>query len=248
MSIDKPYYRIYRPGAGTDFITDLRYCNEINELHRSFKLLEIDLKQIFQFIEPNDANLDTYSNRLFELLLRAATEFEGNAKEILETNGYTRKEYLKLHDYRKLNVATRLSEYEIIIDAWNPRPKSLFPFLNWRHIHNLVWYDDYNEVKHNRFSLFKKASLGNVINAIAGVYAILYAQIDFHTDIGLLKQGRSTMFSLNTDNSSDSSMTPMFVDTIFTIKKPQTWSKRDHYHFDWNTLKQEDKPFQQYKF
>lgn len=248
MSINKPFFRIYRPGAGTDYISDLRYCNEVNNLHRSFKLIEYDLKQVFQFVEPHEDNLSIYSNRLYELLLRACTEFEASAKSILEANGYSRNEYLRLSDYRKLNVATRLSEYEVILDVWNPGPKSLFPFSNWKHSHSLDWYNDYNEVKHNRFLNFKNASLVNVINAVAGVYAILYAQIDYHTDTGLLKPGRSMMFTLNNDDTSDSSMTPMFVDSIFTIKRNSNWDKNSLYRFDWNTLKQEAEPFQKYTF
>lgn len=245
MSISKPYYRIFRPGAVTSFIADSRYCNEVNNMHRSLKLLEYDLKQIFQFIEPHDENLGVFSNRLYELLLRACTEFEANAKAILIANGYIPKGNFEIKDYRKLNNATKLSEYEVTIHYWNPSPKVLIPFSSWKHTHCLKWFQAYNDVKHNRLSQFNNASLDNVINALAGVYTILYAQIDFHADIGLFKPGFTTMLSIDADNVSTN---PMINDSIITIKRPSTWDNNSRYQFDWNALKQEAEPFQKFNF
>ena len=48
-----------------------------------------DLNEIFDFVEPSNDNTSVYSHRIYELLLRAATEFESNCKGILKANGYT---------------------------------------------------------------------------------------------------------------------------------------------------------------
>jgi len=245
MSITKPYYRIYRPGASnTNYISDSRNINNIGELYRAFKLLEFDLKKIFEFIEPNDNNLKTYSHRLYEILLRAATEFETNAKEILTANGYTRSGNLEMQDYRKLNKPCKMSEYEVILDTWSPLPKRIKPFEEWRHSHTINWYQAYNNVKHNRSTMFNEASLENVITAISGVLVILYAQIDHIAETGLYREGRTMLLSVENNGCTN----PMFVDTIFNIKRPSSWREYEKYSFDWETLKTEPEPFQKYNF
>ncbi len=244
MTISKPYYRIFRPGCSNpNYICDPRNINNIGELYRSFKLLEFDLKKIFEFIEPNDNNLNTFSHRLYEILLRAATEFETNAKAILNANGYMSKSDFKMQDYRKLNKPCKMSEYEVILETWSPHKKKIKPFEAWKHTHTLNWYKAYNEVKHNRSTMFMKASLDNVLQALAGVFVILYAQIDYLAETGLIREGRTMMFLVEDDGCTN----PMQVDSIFNIKRP-SWKDAEKYSFDWDTLKIYPEPFQKYDF
>ena len=61
-----------------------------------------DLNALYDYIEPSDDNLGVFSHRIYELLLRAATEFEANCKGILKAKGYSKPEnewYVK--DYLK---------------------------------------------------------------------------------------------------------------------------------------------------
>jgi hypothetical protein len=94
MGIQRPYYRIVRPFLGDascldsvygydyrwddDFPADPRYANDRLELWRAYMLLEKDLLRLFEYVEPTDNNIQTYSHRTYELFLRAATEFETN--------------------------------------------------------------------------------------------------------------------------------------------------------------------------
>lgn len=244
MGVPKPYCRIYRPGSGTEFLSDTRYCNESNELFRAFQLLELDLKRIFEFIEPTDNNLKTYSNRLYELLLRACTEVEASAKAILIANGYNcAPKGLNMNKYRLVNKATRLSEYKVTLETWNPAPKVLQPFKSWKNTHTLGWYSAYNTVKHDRFKEYKKASLKNVINAIAGVYSILYSQIGNIVINGIPQKNR-TVLSICDTNGNES---PIFNNSIFTIESPK-WSENDKYDFNWQVLKNDPEPFEKFTF
>lgn len=244
MGITKPYYRIYRPGAGSDYLNDLRYCSGANEMYRSFQLLELDLKRIFEFIEPTDDNLSVYSHRLYELLLRACTEFEASAKAILIVNGYSKKNgNFNIEDYFLLDKATKLSEYKITLNIWNSISKEMQPFIKWADIHSLDWYSDYNTVKHNRFGEFRKASLNNVINSIAGVYAILYSQIGNMAITGTPQKNR-TELSICDKNGNES---PVFNNSIFTIESPK-WDENDKYDFNWESLKHNPEPFTKFIF
>lgn len=41
--------------------------------YHGYKLIEDDLLSICEFIEPTDANKETYSHRIYELFLRVCT-------------------------------------------------------------------------------------------------------------------------------------------------------------------------------
>lgn len=187
MIINKPYYRIRRckrlptfyDGHTDEYVIRPEYMPvEVrHSMVRAFDTLLADLMIALNFIEPDDANLAVYSTRLYELLLRAATEFESNCKGILMANGYPKKkEDLKIKDYQKLDSILKLSEYEVRFSFWNSE-RSLQPLSNWETTLSLKWYKAYNDVKHNRVEYFGLANLDNVLNAIAAVACIVYAQL-----------------------------------------------------------------------
>jgi hypothetical protein len=243
MSIHRPYFRIYRPGIHIpNYCTDVRNADNCATLCRSLALLEQDLSEVFSFIEPCDVNLKTYSHRLYEIFLRASTEFETNAKEILQANGYAVKAANRLNicDFHRLESATRLSEFKIDLSLWWPKKRVMAPFLEWNEGPSLRWYLNYNAVKHNRHHEFRQANLENTLEAVSAVVAILYCQFDFNTFTA--HKGNQAMFSLGND-----ACFPM-SDTMFQVITPTGWSDEEKYQFDWEHLRDEAQPFQKYNF
>lgn len=242
MSINQPYYRIMRPMVKRNpfckYVLDQRFADDRNMLCHSYKILENDLKKLFEYVDPSNNNLSTYSHRTYELLLRAATEFETNCKRILEKNGYNRSGSLNITDYYKINQATRLAEYEVYIEIWRPGRKLIKPFDEWNNSHSLTWYQDYNQVKHNRHVEFERASLENLLLAIAGVYCILFAQF------GAYSFNAYQQINMIEDNDDGS----IFAnESIFSLK-PASWSNQDKYDFDWDSLKTTANPFVRFNF
>ena len=178
---------------------------------------------------------------MYELFLRASTEFESNAKGILKANGYSKKDRdMNIQDYSKLDQATKLSEYQLEIEFWRPSKMIITPFAGWKNGHSLDWYQNYNTVKHNRDANFYLATLENTLKSVAAVLAILYAQFDFNS----LTSHTANPMIMSTDNENN---TPL-SDTMFQIIKPQTWSAAEKYQFDWGILKSKIEPFQKYPF
>lgn len=266
MTIEKPYKRIARPFQissnpswhGTvlpskSHIADPRYASgQIHSNRRAFQILEKDLIQVFEYIEPADKNRAVHSHRLYALLLRACTEFEANCKSILIDNQYLRDNgkqrgggNANINDYRKINQPTKLSEYEVRIPFWSVESgstslKTFKPMDSWDANQNLNWYQSYNEVKHNRHdqTKFKEhATLENVIRAIGGVFVILFAQ--FNTLA--FNNGRKAS---SCSYEPDGWITP--DNSIFMLKPPQSWEESDCYNFDWKTLKRETNPYTTY--
>lgn len=221
-----------------NYALDRRYANDRNLLCRAYKILESDVIKVFEYVEPSDVNKATYSHRIYELFLRAATEFESNCKRILEVNGYKITSRTNISDYFKINSATKLSEYKVYLNIWHPNEKKIQPFQEWNNSATLSWYQAYNKVKHNRQTEFNNASLENLINAVAGVYVILYAQF------GVFSFNPYHEVNMVDDNENGSISSG---ESIFSIIPP-IWTDNEKYDFDWNTLKNQTNPYDKYKF
>ncbi|WP_062545293.1 hypothetical protein [Rufibacter tibetensis] len=251
MKQSQPYKRIIRPfslpdlytigyNSQSNYIADDRYASDRFEIIRAYHILEKDVVHLFEFIEPSDANLRTYSYRVYKLFLRAATEFELNSKKILSANGYARTGNWNVTDYYKINAATRLSEYRLFINIWGNGKKEINPFSEWAAGHSLSWYQDYNSVKHNRHDEFARASLGNLLNALGAVFSVVFAQ--FHNFIFTQYQPNMGFHSDDDTNELSSE------NTLFSIILPQSWTEQEMYNFDWSALRTDAAPFQDYAF
>lgn len=239
--INKPYYRIYRANHMNDaYILDSRYADDRYLLCRAYEILEEDLLKLFQYIEPADGNENAFSYRTYELLLRAATEFETNCKKILFANGYKRsnKKDLNMNDYKKIENATNLSRYKVKLNIWHPKSKVFQPLFSWGHGKPLDWYTDYNNVKHDRSNNFQKAKLINVINAISAVWAILYAQFSYYA---FEPYNESSGFTIDNNAGFEYS-----DNTLFSIKPFRDWKQEEKYIFKWPI--NSNNPFQPFQF
>ena len=249
--IDKPYPRIWRPSHNNDgwsdlcegYENDLRYINENEKrsLLSAARLIIRDLEQLWDYIEPCDSHQDVYSYRIYELLLRTCTEFEANCKGILLANNYIRNPFIRnlnITDYKKLNRAMKLNEYEITYNKWTGEFKTIKPFLEWGNTDDtpLSWYQAYNQVKHNRYSNFPKANLKNLLKAIDGLICILFAQFTTSTTI----IGHSGVCAVPIELTE-------FDLEYFHIKVP-TFSDSEQYDFNWRALSTQVDAFNIYQF
>lgn len=257
MSISKPYKRIWRPMKGYSFLSlewenigspqiSLDYLNselfapqkELSSLVTTTHLIIRDLYDVFNYIEPSDENLNVYSHRLYELLLRTATEIESNLKGILNCNGYPTSRNMNMkEDYYKINGPTKLHEYKVVFHRWrNYHEFKPFEVWNSGSFTSLPWYKAYNEVKHNRYDEFIKANLENVMNAFAGLLCILHAQIGN-------EMGSACFESMYPIPDNESKLTT----GSFTIFTP-SFNEEEKYEFIWDSLKTQVTPVENYSF
>ncbi len=251
--IKKPYHRIYRrvkngSNAGYSsigYIKDRDYTPNPMHYTRAFNLILGDLKKLFEFVEPGEASLKTYSYRIHELLMRTCIEIEANLKAILKENTYTPQQgrYGDVYNigvYKKIDISHHLSAYEVILPEWNGDTKIWMPFKSWELGGSLNWYQSYNESKHDRQEEFKKANLEALINAIAGLLVVLSSQFcgeDFSAG----------SISLAVSGYDYHEFEPS-IGSMFRIKYPDNWEDNEYYDFDWMQLKNEPDRFQKYDY
>lgn len=230
MATAKPYPNIYRhgPSSVNRPFTDSRRTPAAKRFLQSFEILKRDLVRLFEFVEPCSDNLSTYSQRTFELLLRACTEVETNCKHILRSNGHSasRESIIRFSD---LNGPMKLSEYTVCCPAIDFKDFAPFEYFSHaeRKQRSPLWYRAYNSAKHDRAGSFSSANLGSVIESIGAVYVILSAQYGYHFDGGI-----NSMMGI-----------PLGPPKYFSLCAHPSWSEDESYQFDWDSLSSMESPY-----
>jgi hypothetical protein len=136
------------------------------------------MQDLFRSVEPSAANMQTYGNRIRELLILTCTEVEAGWRAVLDKNSPAPKGRYTTSDYIKVNEPLRLSDWEVALRDY-PDIGTFIPFKDWtapETTRSIPWYEAYNAVKHNREAQFSQASFGNILNAAAAVHILQAAQ------------------------------------------------------------------------
>lgn len=250
MTLPRPYRRTcrqladgsYANSGNGQYVLHPTYAKSPEHYVRAFLLLQKDLQELFDYIEPSDRNIECHSFRVHELLLRACVEVEANCKGILAENGYVRRNGdLNMRDYRKLEASHQLSGYAVRVPTWHGAQGTRRPFANWADQaadQPLPWYRAYNATKHDRAERFSEATVEHMLDAVCGVVALLSAQFiteDFSNSDVLLAVG----------GGRDGMETA--IGGYFRVSFPE-WPHEARYEFDWRTLADAVDPFLNYPY
>lgn len=257
MVYKKPFHRTYRPVTKSEsnywysswaYITDREYSQNPEHYVRWFLLIQEDLKKLFEFIEPSDINLKTYSFRIYELFMRVCIEIEANFKAILrennftpfyqnwERNGQPRDESKwKLSDYKKVNKTHFLSGYSVEFPVWNWERKIFSPYKEWGIQDKLSWYDAYNNCKHDRYQKFAEANFENLLWAISWLLVLLTSQF---RDVSF----QPWVETLATNSGGQYYDWEFGIWDYFIIDFPD-FPEEIVYNFNWSELKKEGSRF-----
>jgi hypothetical protein len=249
MAATKPYLRTCRQftdgsydaaGKGR-YVADSRFAKEGEHYVRAFTLIQKDLHELFDYVEPADVNKDCYSYRIHALHMRTCIEIEANCKAILTENGYSAAGNWDMRDYKKLEPTHHLSAYEIMLPVWRGTQTVRTPFRSWSTDGTLAWYQAYNAAKHDRHLQFPQANFGNLLEAVCGLVAILSSQ--FHTwDFSPQPPFLALSFGGPPQGFENG------IGGYFQVKFPDNWTPEDQYNFDWDRLKDDPDPFQKVTF
>lgn len=254
MSILKPYKRNWRPmlnypngNSGYSswaYIVDERYATDGMNYLQSYRLIEKDIINLFEYIEPSDINLKTYSHRIHSLIIRLCIEIESNFKAILDDNCYSRNGDLDMNDYKKIYKTHRLSSYAVKIKNWSGEKFIYRPFESWDvnlpdiSKKSLNWYRSYHAIKHNKHKEFELANLENLILAASGLIVLLCSQFG-KADLSDSAETLSVCSGAYKDDGFSHCQS-----NIFKIKFPNDFPNNEKYDFDWSVLSKDNNPFQ----
>jgi hypothetical protein len=230
----------YAYAIESDYTRHPLYAKSPEHYVRAFELIQKDMQTLFDYIEPADGNLSSYSFRTHELLLRVCVEVESNCKAILVENGYTKSgDWWNMKDYQKINASHRLSAYRSRFPIWTGEKSVRTPFAAWDKGLPLPWYESYNRIKHDRHLEFEDATIENLTEAFCGLYVLLSAQFHINTFTA-----RDWLLGVE---SPDEEMQTGIGDYLW-IKFPTDWPEDERYDFDWPELQKESMPFQKFDY
>lgn len=255
MSISKPYHRFYRMTLPSDenrgynstaYLRDHSYAEAPEMYIRSFNLLQKELIQLFEYIEPDDRNLSTYSMKIYQLYVRVCLEVEANFTAILKENKYSRNpvNWTMDRDYYKINKTHHLSSYKVTYPEWRGIQNEVQPFVDWSGdtYKRLDWYHIYNKCKHNRYEYLHEANFGNLLKAFAGLFALLSSQFwneTYQPGDSYLSMGSSYNYYKGDFGIGD----------YLIISYPDDWKEDELYDFKWDDeLSKETVRFQEFDF
>lgn len=247
MTLTKPLRRTcrqfvdgdYGEGGRWQYILHPRFAESPVQYIRAFLLLQEDLHRLFQYVEPSDSNLNTFSFRIHELLLRTCVEVEANCKAILLENSYSRAGNWDMTDYKKIEDSHLVSSYKVKFPTWQGTMGTRAPFAAWSTGGSLPWYSAYNATKHDRHVQFQQATFEHLTDAIAGIVVLLSAQ--FWT-CDFAPAGWSLIVGRPGDGMESA------IGGYFRVKFPDNWPHDKRYDFDWQQLKSQSDPFTQFQY
>jgi hypothetical protein len=248
MSINYPYRRTCRQLADGSYansghgryIEHPKFAKSPEHYVRAFLLIQKDMEELFDYIEPSMQNNNCYSYRIHSLLIRACIEVEANLKAILTENDYVKDGDLRMDDYKKVEHSHRLSAYKVSIPTWYGEEGAIRqPFDAWSRGQSLKWYQAYNASKHDRMGTFHTATFSHMLDAICGCLVVLSAQ--FYTN------GFSSLDPvLSLEGSSDGSESA--IGGYFRVYFPDDWDVSERYDFDWRILESDPDPFRSFPY
>ena len=175
-----------------------------------YKNLERELIELSNMIHVDDKQLEIYSIKIAELLIRTVVEIEAISKELYYQNGGTKPDNNELFfDTDCIDLLENkwlLSKKQVQVIAPNfyfneVENKELTPFkkANKRGTSSSDWQKAYQAVKHNRA---KSLSKGNLKHLIHGLAALFVLNLYYNNNIFKLgKDSKGITFNSNLGSS-----------------------------------------------
>ncbi len=241
MPLEKPFKRTvrqlvdgsYANSGNGQYVQHHLYCsNPANHL-RAFEILIKDFINLLDYVEPSDTNLNTYSFRIHELLIRTCVEIESSFYAILSENGYVKNGNWTIIDYRKIEASHHLSSYEVRIPLWKGDFWLRKPFENWKKNESLTWFNAYNKAKHERHRNFQLSNFKNLTDSICGLAAVIASQF-----MGYSANAQDVFLSLGGPKDGMDEI----IGNFFRVKYPRDWEDHEKYSFTWENLKLTELP------
>lgn len=155
-----------------------------------YKQIETEFKELSFYINIDRKQLNTYSIKIADLILRTVSECENIAKALckkkgikfLDKNRHVRN-FVRFSEYiEKLNKKYNLEE-KLVCFHYANAAEDTFDFkhepfrtekikVNKREIEIWSWYHSYNLIKHDRIRNYKKANMCNLINGLAALFLL----------------------------------------------------------------------------
>lgn len=209
-----------------------------------YKNIESEFNNLMFNIHIDDKQLDVYSSKISDLILRASTEIESLSKELYKINGGEKSENIKYDEdaITFLNNLWKLHTKKVIISSYNcfTTNKELSPFVkNEKRTGSTrltySWNNSYQNLKHDRANSFTFGSIKYLFDVTSALYLLNIYFKDESFDLKDNAKGSNFDFSLgssifsikphiNSENSleNDFQKNVDFDECVYLVKPTDT--------------------------
>ncbi len=166
-----------------------------------YKNLENEVVKLSYDIHIDDNQINVYSSKIIDLILRSAIEIESLSKELYYLNGGTKKNIKFDEDALKyLSKNWTLNKKIVIISYHNcfQSNRVIIPFLKETVKYSkgitYVWNNAYQNLKHERNNNIHHGSVGNLFNILGALYIL---NVYYREEQFLLKGNKDDNIPLN---------------------------------------------------
>ncbi len=131
--------------------------------------VEADLARLARFIEFDERNYQCFSVENARILIAAAAEVDAVCKQLCQKlNPSSSADSINKYRNEIVQALPVFPRFEVLAPRYGLRLK---PWDNWNNPSGAPdWWTAYNKIKHHRDTEYHRASLKNVLNAVAGLF------------------------------------------------------------------------------
>ncbi len=234
----------FRNSGNGDYVIHDKFAIDAWHYKRAFQIIDSEISQIFNYIEPAFQNLESFSYKISGLLTKICIEIEANFKAILAENAYPiAPSKLNMAHYCKVERSHFLSKYWIKFAVWHGQDIIFQPFASWtpgEKARSPDWYQAYNASKHDRHSQFASAAtFRNMLEAYCALSLLIWTQF-----FDASSPGPVTLSLGSTGGLPGFTFGPMHR-TLIRLPEIAT---TERYDFNWQAIKELEDPFQNFAF
>lgn len=134
-----------------------------------FLSLEAEVNNTLRYVEYTDEQKSVYSFEFSKLLLLICSELDVLFKVVCGSIDQSAGADSIGKYFDTISSKYDIASEEATIDLYSSR---LNPFDNWSSQDSPEWWTAHNKIKHRRHTHFEMGNLGNVIQAISGLFVI----------------------------------------------------------------------------
>ncbi|MBH4653120.1 hypothetical protein I6C39_07895 [Staphylococcus aureus] len=151
-----------------------------------YKFIEDKLIATNQYVTHTKDNELCYPDEFISIILLSCSEIDSILKELLRNKNIpSKKKYYQMSDYASVLKDLTTKGVETIstsIDVYDNNRVRVTPFEKLdssRKYGNLIWWEDYQSIKHDRIHNIQKGNLINAVTVLAAHFLIIRLLIQF---------------------------------------------------------------------
>lgn len=136
-----------------------------------FLSIESDLEKCSRYVEFTKSNYKAYSIEFARIIMAASAEIDTVAKSLCENINHNGK-VGNILEYGSVILVKypKIAKAKTVINRYNI---SLTPWSKWTIKTSPTWWQQYNNIKHDRTQYFFNANMINAISTVSGLLVLL---------------------------------------------------------------------------